>query len=111
LRRQVVPDNLAKDVLLANAAGDQLSVLRAKIEDQDALTLGSERGGGGSHGKAFAGQISFPTRFPCLFRIPIPRSGKDPDPASRALAQDAQPRCGEREKSIIPRRRETSKPS
>ena len=30
---QIVADNLAEDVLLAHAAGDQLTVLRAKIED------------------------------------------------------------------------------
>ncbi len=37
---QVVAHNLAKDVLFADAAGDELAVLRAEIEDQDAFTFG-----------------------------------------------------------------------
>ena len=35
LGRDVVPHDLAIDVLLAHAAGDQLGVLRAEVEDQD----------------------------------------------------------------------------
>src|SRR5207244_3244656 len=39
LRRQVVADDLAKDIQLAHAPGDQLAVLRAEIEDQDAFSF------------------------------------------------------------------------
>ena len=35
--RDVVPDDLAIDVLLAHAAGDELGVLRAEVEHQDPL--------------------------------------------------------------------------
>ena len=35
LGRQVVADDLAEDVLLAHAPGDELAVLRAEVEDQD----------------------------------------------------------------------------
>ncbi len=34
LGRDVVPDDLAVDVVLAHAAGDQLGVLRAEVENQ-----------------------------------------------------------------------------
>src|SRR5262249_35456194 len=37
---QVVADDLAEDVLLAHPARDQLTVLRAEVEDQDAFTFG-----------------------------------------------------------------------
>ena len=46
LGRDVVPHDLAIDVLLANPAGDQLGVLRAEIQDQDFLvgdTVGTRR--------------------------------------------------------------------
>ena len=38
--RQVVAHDLAEDVLFADAAGDELAVLRAEVEDQDAFTFG-----------------------------------------------------------------------
>src|SRR5262249_19526824 len=44
-RRQVVPHHLAEDVLLAHPPGDQLPVLRAEVQDQDAFTLGLCHGG------------------------------------------------------------------
>ena len=40
LGRDVVPDDLAEDVLLAHPAGDQLTVLRAEIEDENTFLLG-----------------------------------------------------------------------
>ena len=39
--RDVVPDDLAVDVLLAHAAGDQLGVLRAEIQDQHLFVRGA----------------------------------------------------------------------
>ena len=36
---QVVADDLAEDVLLAHAAGDELAVLRAEVEDEDVRSL------------------------------------------------------------------------
>ena len=41
LGRQVVAHDLAEDVLLADAPGDELAVLRAEVEDQDAFTFGT----------------------------------------------------------------------
>jgi hypothetical protein len=41
LRRDVVADDLTKDVQLADAAGDELAVLRAEIKDEDAFAFGS----------------------------------------------------------------------
>src|SRR5262249_22168310 len=38
--RQIVAHDLAEDVLLAHAPGDELAVLRAEVEDQDAFTFG-----------------------------------------------------------------------
>ena len=38
--RQVVAHDLAEDVLLAHPPGDQLAVLRAEVEDQDAFRFG-----------------------------------------------------------------------
>ncbi len=37
---QVVAHDLAKDVLLADAPGDELAILRAEVEDQDAFSFG-----------------------------------------------------------------------
>src|SRR5262245_38388450 len=36
-RRQVMPHDLAEDVEIAHAPGDELRVLPAEVEDQDAL--------------------------------------------------------------------------
>ena len=47
LGRDVVPHDLAVDVLLADAAGDELGVLRAEVEDQHALGGGAAIDGGG----------------------------------------------------------------
>ena len=42
-----MPDDLAKDFLLADPPGDQLAVLRAEVEDEDALGVGVRHGCGG----------------------------------------------------------------
>ena len=39
LGREVVADDLAEDVLLAHAPGDELAVLRAEVEDQDEFAV------------------------------------------------------------------------
>ena len=46
--REVVPNDLAEDVLLAHPSGDELGVLRAEVEDDD--PLGTGRGGLGGFG-------------------------------------------------------------
>ena len=48
LRRDVVPDDFAVDVVLPHAAGDELGVLSAEIEHQDAL-VGNAGSVGGGH--------------------------------------------------------------
>ena len=47
LEAEVARLDLAVDVLLADAARDQLRELGAEVEDQDAVPLGGEVGGGG----------------------------------------------------------------
>ena len=37
--RQIVAHDLTEDVLLAHAPGDELAVLRAEVEDEDAFTF------------------------------------------------------------------------
>src|SRR5262245_63611827 len=38
---QVVPNHLAEDILLTDAPGDQLPVLRAKVENENSFALGN----------------------------------------------------------------------
>ncbi len=38
--RQIMADELAEDVLLAAPPGDELAVLSAEVEDQDAFIFG-----------------------------------------------------------------------
>ena len=48
VRRQVMADDLAEDVLLADPPGNELCVLRAEIENDDPLRTGRDGLGGGS---------------------------------------------------------------
>jgi hypothetical protein len=40
---QVMADNLAKDVMFSNAAGNELAVLTAKIQNQNKFSMGRIR--------------------------------------------------------------------
>src|SRR2546423_212452 len=42
-RRNIVADDLREYVLLAHSPGDELGVLGAEVEDQDAFSLGKRR--------------------------------------------------------------------
>ena len=70
LGRDVVPHDLAIDVLLADAAGDELGVLRAEIEDQHffvghkAGRAGRIDGGGALHGDCFPPDSLRPRSMP-----------------------------------------------
>src|SRR5262249_50082776 len=60
LGRKIVADQLAEDVQLAHPASDELGVLRAEIQDQDALALG--RGNGIDSLSCHSGNSSLPWR-------------------------------------------------
>ena len=93
------------------AAGYELAVLGAEIKDQYALALGSEGGRGRHHGNAFGRELSFPTSFPSLSRIPVPPQRKRPRPCLACAGPGCTAGMREREKSIIPREPKTSKPT